>query len=74
MLRKNIENSIKFPSVEVLKMLRSRAITKIMAANHNIDETEQVLEAHIECLYALIHRIEPSIEAIFMFTEAVDLS
>lgn len=57
MLRNNIENSIKFPSAGVFKLLRSRAITKIMASNHNIDETEQVLEAHIECLYALIHRI-----------------
>lgn len=73
MLRNNIENSIKFPSAGVLKLLRSRAITKIMAANHNIDETEEVLEVHIECLYALIHRIEPSIEAISMFTETVDI-
>lgn len=57
MLRNNIENSIKFPSAGVFKLLRSRAITKIMASNHNIDDTEQVLEAHIECLYALINRI-----------------
>jgi hypothetical protein len=43
LLRSNIENSIKFPSGEVLKLLRSRGITKIMASNHNIDDTDQVL-------------------------------
>jgi hypothetical protein len=74
LLRNNIENTIKFPSAEILKHLRSRGITKIMAANHNIDETDQVLEAHVECLYALIHRIEPSIEAISMFAETVSHS
>lgn len=42
-----------------------------MASNHCIDETDMVLEAHVECLYALIHRIEPSIEAISMFAETV---
>ena len=31
----------------------------------------EVLEVHIECLNALIHRIEPSIDAIAMFTEKV---
>lgn len=42
-----------------------------MAANHNLFDMPEVLEVHIECLNALVHRIEPSIDAIAMFTEKV---
>lgn len=54
-----------------MKSLRSRGIARIMAANHNLFDMPEVLEVHIECLNALVYRIEPSIDAIAMFTEKV---
>ncbi len=44
LLNNSIENTIKFPSHNILKGLKSRNIARVMAANHNLkNDADQVL-------------------------------
>jgi hypothetical protein len=66
----SIEWVVKKPNQTVLANIRSRNVTRIMAENLK-GNMEGIFEADIECLYALVNRREPSIEAITMFVDHV---
>ena len=70
LFRSSIENDIRFLDASMAKFSKARKITKIIISNHKIN-SDLVIESHVENLFQLINRMEPSIEAIALYVESV---
>ena len=70
LLQNSIDFTPKIPTPYLLATMKARTLARVMTNNHAL-EHEKVLEAHIECLYALIDRGDPIIDGMSVFTECV---